>query len=100
MYIQRPVVEKHSRYAFCHPSAEAVASLISSMPYKIANTTLTCVVFYFLTNLNRQAGNFFFFIWVAFLGTMVMSMFFRTVAAWSRSMVQVSLPRNETPESR
>jgi ATP-binding cassette subfamily G (WHITE) protein 2 (PDR) len=37
LYAQRPIVEKHERYAFYHPSAEAVASMLTDMPYKIVN---------------------------------------------------------------
>ncbi|KAG9623545.1 putative ABC multidrug transporter, partial [Aureobasidium melanogenum] len=37
LYAQRPIVEKHSRYALYHPSAEAFASMLTDMPYKILN---------------------------------------------------------------
>ncbi len=37
LYAQRPIVEKHERYAFYHPSAEAFASVICDLPYKIVN---------------------------------------------------------------
>lgn len=49
LYAQRPIVEKHSRYAFYHPSAEAWASMITDMPYKIGNTIAFNVVLYFMT---------------------------------------------------
>lgn len=32
LYAQRPIVEKHSRYAFYHPSAEAFASMLTDIP--------------------------------------------------------------------
>ncbi|KAH8080244.1 ABC-2 type transporter-domain-containing protein [Filobasidium floriforme] len=92
LYEQRPIVEKHARYAFIHPSAEAWASLISSLPYKVVNATLTSLVYYFMANLNRQPGNFFFFLFLAFLLTMAMSLFFRAVSALSRSMIQAMVP--------
>ncbi len=38
LYAQRPIVEKHDRYAFYRPSAEAVASSLIDMPYKITNS--------------------------------------------------------------
>lgn len=38
LYAQRPIVEKHDRYALYHPSAEAFASMLTDMPYKIANS--------------------------------------------------------------
>jgi ABC-type multidrug transport system permease subunit len=92
MYIQRPIVEKHARYAFYHPSAEAFSSFISSLPYKIVNVTLTSLIWYFMTNLNRTAGHFFFYLFVGFLACVTMSMFFRTVAALSRSLIQAMVP--------
>jgi ATP-binding cassette, subfamily G (WHITE), member 2, PDR len=38
LYAQRGIVEKHDRYAFYHPSAEALASALMDMPYKVSNT--------------------------------------------------------------
>jgi ABC-type multidrug transport system permease subunit len=57
LYAQRPIVEKHARYAFYHPSAEAAASMLTDLPYKIVNAILFNVTIYFMVNLNRQAGN-------------------------------------------
>ncbi|CAI4213418.1 unnamed protein product [Parascedosporium putredinis] len=56
LYAQRPIVEKHSRYALYHPSAEAVASMLVDMPYKVANCIAFNVVLYFMTNLRREPG--------------------------------------------
>jgi ATP-binding cassette subfamily G (WHITE) protein 2 (PDR) len=92
LYAQRPIVEKHSRYALYHPSAEAFASMLTDMPYKILNTITFNLVLYFMTNLRREPGNFFFFILISFTLTLVMSMFFRSIAALSRSLVQALAP--------
>lgn len=35
LYAQRPIVEKHTRYALYHPSAEGMASMLTDMPYKV-----------------------------------------------------------------
>lgn len=40
LYAQRPIVEKHTRYAFYHPSAEAFASMLTDLPYKILNSII------------------------------------------------------------
>lgn len=45
-----------------------------------------------MTNLKREAGSFFFFIFTTFLITMVMSMVFRTIAASSRTLAQALAP--------
>ncbi|KAF2020714.1 hypothetical protein BU24DRAFT_7207 [Aaosphaeria arxii CBS 175.79] len=92
LYAQRPIVEKHSRYALYHPSAEAFASMLTDMPYKICNAILFNLVLYFMTNLRREVGPFFFFTLISFTLTLVMSMFFRSVASLSRSLVQALAP--------
>ncbi|KAF1977467.1 ABC drug exporter AbcA [Bimuria novae-zelandiae CBS 107.79] len=92
LYAQRPIVEKHSRYALYHPSAEAFASMLTDMPYKILNCIGFNLVLYFMTNLRREPGYFFFFLLVSFLLTLVMSMFFRSIASLSRSLVQALAP--------
>ncbi len=56
LYAQRPIVEKHSRFAFYHPSAEAVASMLTDMPYKVANAIIFNITLYFMANLRREPG--------------------------------------------
>lgn len=92
LYAQRPIVEKHSRYALYHPSAEAFASMLTDMPYKIANAIIFNITLYFMVNLRREPGVFFFFLFVSFLTTLTMSMFFRTIAATSRTLSQAMAP--------
>ena len=92
LYAQRPIVEKHARYAFYHPSAEAFASMLTDMPYKILNTITFNLVLYFLTNLRRTPGAFFFFILISFFLTLTMSMLFRLIASVSRTLSQAMAP--------
>ncbi|KAK3906089.1 ABC-2 type transporter-domain-containing protein [Staphylotrichum tortipilum] len=92
LYAQRPIVEKHDRYALYHPSAEAVASMLCDMPYKITNTLVFNITLYFMTNLRREAGAFFFFLLVSFVTVMTMSMMFRTIASSSRTLSQAMVP--------
>ena len=92
LYAQRPIVEKHSRYALYHPSAEAFASMLTDMPYKIMNAILFNITLYFLANLRREPGPFFFFVFVSFLLTLTMSMLFRTIASVSRTLSQAMAP--------
>ncbi|KAH7380815.1 BcATRO, ABC transporter [Cadophora sp. MPI-SDFR-AT-0126] len=92
LYAQRGIVEKHSRYALYHPSAEAVASILVDMPYKILNAFTFNIPIYLMTHLRREAGPIFFYMFTMFLITMVMSMLFRTMAATSRSMAQSITP--------
>lgn len=92
LYAQRPIVEKHSRYALYHPSAEAFASMLTDMPYKIVNNIIFNITLYFLTNLRREPGPFFYFILISFFLTLVMSMLFRTIASVSRTLSQALAP--------
>ena len=92
LYAQRPIVEKHDRYALYHPSAEAVASMLCDMPYKICNTLVFNITLYFMTNLRREPGAFFFFLLMSFVTVMTMSMMFRTIASSSRTLSQAMVP--------
>lgn len=92
LYAQRPIIEKQARYAYYHPSAEAFASMLTDLPYKIANAIVFNITIYFMTNLRREPGAFFFFFFVSFLLTMTMSMFFRTIASVSRTLSQAMTP--------
>ncbi|KAI1373115.1 ABC-2 type transporter-domain-containing protein [Hypoxylon crocopeplum] len=92
LYAQRPIVEKHSRYALYHPSAEAVASMLCDMPYKVVNAIVFNITLYFLTNLRREPGAFFFFLLITFFTVLAMSMIFRTIASASRTLSQAMVP--------
>lgn len=92
LYSQRPIVEKHARYALYHPSAEAVASMLCDLPYKISNTLVFNTVLYFMTGLRLEAGAFFFFLLISFFTVLAMSMIFRTIASSSRTLFQALVP--------
>lgn len=92
LYAQRSIVEKQSRYAMYHPSAEAFSSMLVDMPYKILNAIIFNATLYFMTNLRRTPGNFFFFVFVNFTLTLTMSMLFRTVGSLSRTLAQALAP--------
>ncbi|KAK3710076.1 Multidrug resistance protein [Vermiconidia calcicola] len=92
LYAQRPIVEKHNRYAFYHPSAEAFASMLTDIPYKLANSVIFNVTLYFMANLRRTPSAFFFFWFISVIMTLTMSMFFRTIASVSRTLSQAMAP--------
>ncbi|KAH8161694.1 hypothetical protein CIB48_g6544 [Xylaria polymorpha] len=92
LYAQRPIVEKHSRYALYHPAAEAVSSMLCDLPYKVANTIIFNTTLYFITNLRREPGAFFFFVLFSFFTVLAMSMIFRTIASSSRTLSQALVP--------
>lgn len=92
LYEKRKIVEKHARYAFYHPSAEAISAMICDMPYKITNTILLNTTLYFMCNLRREPGPFFFFLLFSFVLTLTMSMLFRLVGSVTKSPAQALAP--------
>ncbi|KAJ5398236.1 hypothetical protein N7509_006349 [Penicillium cosmopolitanum] len=92
LYEKRTIIEKHRRYALYHPSAEAISSLIMDMPYKITNSILTNLALYFMSNLRREPGAFFFLLLISFSMMMGMSMFFRFFASLTKSIEQALAP--------
>ncbi|KAG9770930.1 pleiotropic drug resistance protein, ABC superfamily, partial [Aureobasidium melanogenum] len=92
LYAERPIVEKQARYAFYRPSAEAYASVLVDLPMKVAGAIGFNLVFYFMTNLNRHPGNFFFYLLVVLLVIFAMSGVFRFIGALSRTETQAMVP--------
>ncbi|KAL1724115.1 ABC-2 type transporter-domain-containing protein [Schizophyllum commune] len=92
LYAQRPIVEKHSRYALYHPFSEAVASMICDLPAKIITSLAVNLTLYFMSNLRREVGPFFLYQLFAFTCTMTMSMIFRTIASATRTLSQAMPP--------
>ncbi|KAH7156569.1 ABC-2 type transporter-domain-containing protein [Dactylonectria macrodidyma] len=88
LYAKRNIVEKHARYALYHPSAEALSSMIVDLPYKVFNAIMMNTILYFMGNLRRDAGAFFFFFLVSFAITISMSMTFRLIASLTRTIAQ------------
>ncbi|KAK9368335.1 ABC-2 type transporter-domain-containing protein [Lipomyces kononenkoae] len=92
LYAQRPIVEKHTRYAFYHPFTEAVASMLCDMPLKVMVCLSFNLTLYFMTNLRREVGAFFTFLLFSFSVVMAMSMIFRSIASVSRTISQAMAP--------
>lgn len=62
------------------------------MPYKIANTIIFNLALYFITNLRREPGAFFFYLLFSFFTVLTMSMIFRTIGSASRTLSQAMVP--------
>ncbi|KAI9751254.1 MAG: pyruvate dehydrogenase E1, beta subunit [Chaenotheca gracillima] len=92
LYTQRPIVEKQSKYAFYHPFAEAVASMICDLPNKFLTSVFFNLTLYFMTNLRRTPGHFFVFYLFSVVVVLTMSMLFRCIGALSRSLAQAMAP--------
>ncbi|KAJ5111144.1 hypothetical protein N7532_001679 [Penicillium argentinense] len=88
LYAQRPIVEKHNSYAFYHPFTEAIAGIAADIPVKFLLAVAFNIIIYFLSGLQREAGNFFLYFLVTFLIMFVMSAVFRTLAAVTKTVSQ------------
>jgi len=66
--------------------------MLVDMPYKVMNAIAFNVVLYFMTNLRREPGAFFFFLLMTFTTVLAMSMIFRTIASASRTLSQAMVP--------
>ncbi|KAK7414106.1 Multidrug resistance protein [Neonectria punicea] len=88
LYAKRKIIEKHARYALYHPSAEALSSTVVDLPYKIINAILTNIVMYFMGNLRREPGAFFYFLLMIFTTTLTMSMLFRLIGSVTKSILR------------
>jgi ABC-type multidrug transport system permease subunit len=92
LYAKRRIVEKQSRYAMYHRSAEALSAMIVDLPYKIVNAILLNLTVYIMANLRRESGKFFFFLLISFFTTMTMSMMFRFIGSVTKSVAQALAP--------
>jgi ABC-type multidrug transport system permease subunit len=66
--------------------------MICDLPNKIGTAILFDLAIYFMTNLRRTPGHFFIFLLFTFTCTLTMSMYFRSIAALSRTLSQAMAP--------
>ncbi|GKU13783.1 unnamed protein product, partial [Fusarium langsethiae] len=92
LYEKRKVIEKHGRYALYHPSVEAVSSIVMDLPYKLVNSFIVNITLYFMCNLRREPGPFFFFLLMNTVLTITMSNMFRLIASVTTTLSQALAP--------
>ncbi|KAI0470238.1 ABC-2 type transporter-domain-containing protein [Xylaria cf. heliscus] len=92
MWAQRPIVEKHHRYAFYHPSTERLASLVCDLPTKVLVCLGIHIPIYFLSNLRRTASAFIVYWFFMFVNLITMSLLFRVIGSVSKTREQTSTP--------
>lgn len=66
--------------------------MIVDLPYKIANAIVVNSTLYFMANLRREPGPFFFFLLVTFTMGLSMSMLFRLFASMTKTIAQALAP--------
>ncbi|CUS22780.1 LAQU0S06e05842g1_1 [Lachancea quebecensis] len=92
LYEARPISEKHKRYSLYHPSADALASVISEIPTKLATSIVFNITLYFLCNFKRDAGAFFFYFLMTLVATFAMSHIFRCLGAATKTYAESMVP--------
>ena len=91
LFEARPIVEKHKRFALYHPSADALASIVTEIPAKVLTSLGFNLIYYFMVNFRRDPGRFFFYLLMNFMATLVMSHIFRSIGSCFSSL-QESMP--------
>ncbi|KAI6026023.1 ABC-2 type transporter-domain-containing protein [Pisolithus marmoratus] len=81
LFAQRQIVLRQHNLAMYYPFIESLALAIVDLPIAIIFQLIFSVVFYFLVRLQESAQQFFTFVLVTFLATMVMKTFFRAISA-------------------
>ena len=92
LYEARPIIEKQKNLAMYHPSAEAVSSILSEMPAKIITAIAFNMFYYWMTNLKRDAGAFFFYLLMNFVCLLAMSHIFRFIGSATKSFPGAMVP--------
>ncbi|TLS31584.1 hypothetical protein PpBr36_03908 [Pyricularia pennisetigena] len=92
LYSKRTIVEKHARYALYRPSVEALSAMVADLPYKIVNAIVMNTILYFMGNLRREAGAYFFFLLISFAMTLAMSMMFRLIGSVTKTISAAMAP--------
>jgi ATP-binding cassette subfamily G (WHITE) protein 2 (PDR) len=92
LFEARPIVEKHKQYALYHPSAQAMSSVFSQMPFKLFTSLFFNLIYYFMVNFRRTPGNFFFYLLVSTLATFTMSHFFRLIGSIASTLPEALVP--------
>ncbi|AOA61172.1 Plasma membrane ATP-binding cassette (ABC) transporter [Komagataella phaffii CBS 7435] len=92
LFESRPIVEKHKKYALYHPSADALASIITELPPKILTSIAFNLIYYFMVNFRREPGRFFFYFLISNFATLFMSHIFRTLGAATKTLSEAMTP--------
>lgn len=85
-FSQRPIVEKHHAYSMYHPYVDALATMVSQYPIKIANIMIFTVIVYFMAGLKREAGPFFLFVVFTYLTTVTLTAWYRIIASLTKTV--------------
>lgn len=83
--IGRPILWRQASFCFYRPGVLAIADAIAEIPFSFPKVFLYSMITYLMAHLARNAGAFFTYIIVVYLGYFCMSAFFRFLGAISFS---------------
>ena len=84
-FSQRPILMKQKGYSFYHPSVEALQNILSNLPIKVATAVCFSLILYFLADLKRTAGQFFFFLLFLIMCILCLTAFFQMIASLTKA---------------
>ncbi|CAH2351740.1 protein Snq2p [[Candida] railenensis] len=82
----RSILMKQKNYSMYHPSADALAYSVTTIPLNFLVTVTFVIVLYFLSNLSREAGKFFTFLLFTFMVLNTISALFRAIASLNKTI--------------
>ena len=83
-FAQRPILMKQKSYSFYHMSVEALQHNISQIPIRLFTYTVFGLIVYFLANLNRTAGQFFFYLLIMSFTAFALASFFSMISSFTK----------------
>ncbi|KAI0728228.1 pleiotropic drug resistance ABC transporter [Fomitopsis betulina] len=81
LFVQRPIVQRHSRAAMYHPFVESLALTLVDIPITVLTLVIFTIIVYFLVGLQESAGKYFTLLLFVFTMTITMKGWFRALAA-------------------
>lgn len=81
----RPILLKQKGYSLYRSSAEALQGIFSQLPVKVATLVCFSIILYFLANLNRTAGQFFFFLLILIFTAQCLTALFQMIASFCKT---------------
>ncbi|CAH2351739.1 protein Snq2p [[Candida] railenensis] len=87
----RSILMKQKNYSMYHPSADALAYSVTTIPVSFLVTVVFVIVLYFLSNLSREAGKFFTFLLFTFMVSNTISALFKAVASLNKTIAGANM---------
>ncbi|EXJ85769.1 hypothetical protein A1O1_06137 [Capronia coronata CBS 617.96] len=83
MYDQRPIIRRQRTYAMYHPFIDTLATVLVDDLYRLFNSMVFNIIFYFMVGLKASAGAFFIFCLITYVSALIISAYFRSVATFT-----------------